>query len=159
MKQVINFEKPEPFCPKFEVAGCYCCFENKYLFLRYANNKKDFGGIWEVPAGKLEPGESASECVIREVYEETGIALHSRDLNFVQKVYIIYPQFDLIYHMFHVNFIERPHIKLCPREHQDAQWFSAEEFMTLPTTLGGKGCFELVLNKKNRIKTKGRFID
>ena len=44
MKQVIKLEKPEPFSPKFEVSGCYCCFEDKYLFLRYAD-KGDFGGL------------------------------------------------------------------------------------------------------------------
>jgi 8-oxo-dGTP diphosphatase len=148
MTQVINFEKPELFSPKFEVSGCYCCFNNTYLFLQYANSKKDFGGVWDAPAGKLEPGETASECVLREVHEETGIVLHSKDLNFIQKVYLIYPQFDLTYNMFHVHFSKQPQIKLCPREHQDTRWFSAKEFMDISsTTLGGKGCFELVLNK------------
>jgi len=145
MKKVINLEKPELFCPRFEVAGCYCCFENKYLFLQYASSKGDFSGIWEVPAGKLEPGETALECIIREVYEETGMVLNTRDLNFVQKVYLMYPDIDLIYHMFHINFFEQPRIKICPREHQNAKWLSAEEFMNVPTTLAGKGCFELVL--------------
>ena len=151
MKQEINLKEPKHFCSKFEVAGCYCCFEDKYLFLRYADDKDDFGGAWEVPAGKLEPGESASECVIREVYEETGIILHAKDLDFVQKVYLVYPKFEFIYHMFRVNFFECPQdIKLCAREHQDAQWFSAEDFENLPLTLpAGKGCFELLLSKKN----------
>jgi ADP-ribose pyrophosphatase len=35
---------------------------------RYAAN----GEIWEVPAGKLEPGETPESCVARELEEETG---------------------------------------------------------------------------------------
>lgn len=32
-----------------------------------------FGGLWEFPGGKLEPGETAAECIVREVREEIAI--------------------------------------------------------------------------------------
>lgn len=28
--------------------------------------------IWEIPAGKLDPGEGPQECIVREIEEETG---------------------------------------------------------------------------------------
>ena len=31
------------------------------------------GGLWELPGGKIETGESAIEAVIREVAEEVGL--------------------------------------------------------------------------------------
>lgn len=31
------------------------------------------GGFWELPGGKIEPGESPGDCVIRELYEELGV--------------------------------------------------------------------------------------
>jgi 8-oxo-dGTP diphosphatase len=32
-------------------------------------------GLWSVPGGRLEPGESELEAVVREVAEETGLAV------------------------------------------------------------------------------------
>jgi 8-oxo-dGTP diphosphatase len=36
------------------------------------------GGLWELPGGKLAPGESVEACVVREVREETGIVIAAR---------------------------------------------------------------------------------
>ncbi|MBL9120571.1 MAG: NUDIX domain-containing protein [Phycisphaerae bacterium] len=33
------------------------------------------GGLWELPGGKMEPGETADDAARREVAEETGICL------------------------------------------------------------------------------------
>jgi len=40
--------------------------EEKYLFMFRR-------GIWDLPKGKLDPGETIEHCAIREVMEETGI--------------------------------------------------------------------------------------
>jgi len=32
------------------------------------------GSIWEVPAGKLDPGEAPEHCALRELVEEAGLA-------------------------------------------------------------------------------------
>jgi 8-oxo-dGTP pyrophosphatase MutT (NUDIX family) len=34
-------------------------------------------GRWSLPGGRLEPGESDAQAVVREVLEETGLAVHA----------------------------------------------------------------------------------
>ncbi len=56
---------------KIGVGACACIFDemhSKILLTRRADN-----GQWCLPSGGIEPGESISECCIREVLEETGL--------------------------------------------------------------------------------------
>lgn len=42
--------------------------------------------LWEIPAGKLDPGESPSECIEREIEEETGYRARS-----IEKIGVMVP--------------------------------------------------------------------
>lgn len=65
-----------------ETTLCYIEKDGKYLML-YRNKKKNDAseGKWIGIGGKLEPGETADECILREVYEETGLTAYK----FMQK--------------------------------------------------------------------------
>lgn len=55
---------------------CYIEKDDKYLML-YRNKKKNDlnAGKWIGVGGKVEPGETPEECVLRETFEETGLTL------------------------------------------------------------------------------------
>ncbi len=55
---------------------CYIEDETSYLMMLRNKKKNDVNaGKWIGPGGKFENGESPEECVLREVYEETGLTL------------------------------------------------------------------------------------
>jgi 8-oxo-dGTP diphosphatase len=56
------------------VVGAVVQHDGKILLLQRPDD--DFmGGIWELPSGKVDPGESLDVTLIREVSEETGLAV------------------------------------------------------------------------------------
>ncbi|MDE7162441.1 MAG: NUDIX domain-containing protein, partial [Anaeroplasmataceae bacterium] len=57
---------------------CYIEDEGKYLMLYRNKKKQDVNqGKWIGVGGHKEDGETIEECLLREVYEETGLKLLS----------------------------------------------------------------------------------
>lgn len=47
-------------------------------------------GFWDLPKGKIDPGETREECALREVSEETGL-IHLKLGSFLKATYHTYP--------------------------------------------------------------------
>jgi 8-oxo-dGTP diphosphatase len=45
------------------------------LLIKRSAASKNHAGLWELPGGKVDPGETFDESVIREVSEETGLTV------------------------------------------------------------------------------------
>ena len=55
---------------------CYIEKDDKYLMLHRIKKEQDMNqGKWIGVGGHFEEGESPEECLLREVYEETGLTL------------------------------------------------------------------------------------
>lgn len=50
------------------------------LFLRRSEKSKHWPLHWTLPGGKVEPGEDALECALRETLEEVGIRIQKNDI-------------------------------------------------------------------------------
>lgn len=90
-----------------------------YLLLHY------IGGHWDLPKGKLEPGESYEQAAVREVFEETGLTVHPIP-NFSQAIYYCFrDQNGLLVDkevIFFVGELEKDEAIVISREHQGYAW-------------------------------------
>ena len=127
------FEKPPAdFRPRVEIAACYLEVDHHLLLLQRMREKSE-PGLWGVPAGKMEPGETPLHGGIRELFEETGIAVtHLIDLG---KLYMRKPGLDYVYHCFKVPMDRRPEVHLSD-EHLQYRWVTWQEIKTLPLMTG-----------------------
>jgi 8-oxo-dGTP diphosphatase len=67
------------------------------------------GGLWEFPGGKIEPGETVEQCIVREIREELAIEIAVGE----QLISIDhpYPTFHLtltVHHCQHISGIPQP---------------------------------------------------
>ncbi len=52
-------------------AAVFC--DGRFLLLKRLETKSLFPGYYDVPGGKIEPGEDPNDAVLRELKEETGL--------------------------------------------------------------------------------------
>ena len=55
------------------VAACALVDTDRRVLLAQRPQGKQLAGLWEFPGGKVEPGETPEECLVRELNEELGI--------------------------------------------------------------------------------------
>lgn len=81
----------------------------------------DYKDGWEIPGGKLEPGETPEECIVREIREE--LATEVRAERILGVVDYDYPTFHLTMHCILCTIISG---KLQLLEHEAAKWVNKE---------------------------------
>jgi 8-oxo-dGTP diphosphatase len=118
---MIYRRKPMRFSPRFEVAGCFVEREGKLLLLHRRDDRPQ-GNTWGVPAGKLTRAETPEEAMRRELWEETGIDVHDRDLRAVKTVFVRYAEYDFLFHVFSVSVPAEVSVTLRSEEHKNFRW-------------------------------------
>ncbi len=107
---------------------------DRVLLVRRGNPPNQ--GLWSVPGGRLERGESLRQGVAREVREETGLEVEVGPL--VEVVERIDPGDPPAYHFVILDFLARPlGGDLRPGDDaSDARWVRRAEWASLPLTEG-----------------------
>ena len=104
-----------------EVVAALIWDENRFLACQRPAHKAR-GLLWEFVGGKVEPGETREQALIRECQEELAIIVAVQDV--FMEVDHVYP--DLIVHLtlFNASIAEGVPQKI---EHNDLRWITVEE--------------------------------
>lgn len=80
-----------------------------------------------MPAGKIEPGESQKEALLREVKEEAELVLDGGELDFLTTLHVTHAEYDFLYHMYRTIVSVLPEVCINPQEHQGYRWVEPRE--------------------------------
>ena len=137
-------EVPDDFNPEIEVVGCYVMVGDSFLVLQ-RNNDKTHAATWGLPAGKVEPGETKKEAMVREVAEETGLKINEAKLDFIESVAVRHNGHDINFHMYRFNVISKPKVTLRINEHQNYKWVTINKLKELDCVHDLIECSEITL--------------
>ena len=142
---MIHKNKPENFTPKFEVVSCFVEYKNEILLLLRQDHKPE-PNTYGVPAGKIDAGETPIQAMQREGREETQIDLI--DAEYFDKLYVRYPDYDFIYHMYSKKFTTRPEVTINPKEHKSFTRKTPKEALELDLIRDLDECIKIFHKEK-----------
>lgn len=94
-----------PILPRVHVVGALLRREGMVLVTR-RKEEGSFGGLWEFPGGKVEPGERPEDALARELREELGCACQVG--GHFQRVELDYPDFHICLDVFEAELVGEP---------------------------------------------------
>ena len=109
-----------------EVVAALIWDGDKFMACQRPANKAR-GLLWEFVGGKVEPGETKEEALIRECREELDVTVAVEEV--FMEVTHEYPDLTVHLTLFHAKIVEGVPKKL---EHNDIRWLTAEEIDCFP---------------------------
>ncbi|SEL32969.1 8-oxo-dGTP diphosphatase MutT [Ruminococcus albus] len=117
------------------VAAVICdSLQDKTRIFATARGYGEYKGQWEFPGGKIEPGETPQQALVREIREELDTTIRVGEL--IETIEYDYPDFHLSMDCFWCEIIEGELVLL---EAQEGRWLTKDELGSvkwLPADLG-----------------------
>ena len=104
-----------------EVVAALVERDGRFLACR-RDTRKARGGMWEFPGGKVEPGETKEQALVRECREELAVTLSVGEV-FMEVIHE-YPDLTVRLTLFHATIADGVPQKL---EHNDIHWIGVDE--------------------------------
>lgn len=102
----------------------------------------EFEGGWEFPGGKMEPGETPPQALIREIKEELDTEIEVGEL--IETVEHDYPKFHLTMHCFMCT-VKSGHLVL--KEHEAAKWLTKNTLDSVDWLPADEGIIDKIKQK------------
>ena len=109
-----------------EVVAALIWDENRFLACQRPAHKAR-GLLWEFVGGKVEPGETKEQALIRECQEELAVTVAVQDV--FMEVDHVYPDLTVHLTLFNASITEGIPQKI---EHNDLRWITVEEIDQYP---------------------------
>jgi 8-oxo-dGTP diphosphatase len=101
-----------------QVTAAILMRDERLLLAKRATNSA-LAGLWELPGGKVEAGETSEECLVREMREELGVAIKVGELFATSEYEYDHGSFEVL-----AFFAELVEGDLTARVHETFAWFS-----------------------------------
>ncbi|RGG87037.1 8-oxo-dGTP diphosphatase MutT [Ruminococcus sp. AF17-11] len=109
------------------VAAVICdSLENTTKIFATARGYGEFKGKWEFPGGKVEPGETPQQALVREIQEELAVKIEVGEL--IDTIEYDYPAFHLSMDCFWCNIVDG---EIILKEAEAAKWLHKDELYSV----------------------------
>ena len=112
------------------------------IFCAQRPENKSLGGLWEFPGGKLEPGDTPEEALVREIQEELNSTIEI--LSYINEASYDYDFGTVIMKTYHAKLISG-NLELL--EHQNSTWLAPQDLKTLDWAPVDRPAVELLSKK------------
>jgi 8-oxo-dGTP diphosphatase len=116
--------------------------DGKILIARRAKGSR-FEGKWEFPGGKLEPGESQEECLVRELMEELNIKCRIGDMFLSNMFRYIGVSIELV--IYKAEYISG---EVTLKDHDESAWVSPHELKKYDFVMADRPAVEKLMGEK-----------
>lgn len=104
--------------------------QSKLLVVRRSQKEKFLPGVFELPGGKIEFGESPADAVVREVKEETGLRVTSSQLT-TARSYMSKGNMQHNVELFYLVSVDESTKVTISDAHDEYRWVMQEELAAL----------------------------
>lgn len=114
---------------EIEIAAGLLCRNGRILLGKRAAHRRSYPGVWDLPGGHVENGETAEQALVRELHEELGVTpvvgselalLHAPAMGDERGATLRMRVFQIML------WSGEPH-NLLPEEHDEIGWFPLDE--------------------------------
>ncbi|MFQ8660556.1 MAG: (deoxy)nucleoside triphosphate pyrophosphohydrolase [Clostridia bacterium] len=114
-------------------------YKNNKFLIAQRNFKKEQGGLWEFPGGKVEKNESYKSALIREIKEELNADIEISE--YIGEIRHHYPEKDIKLIFYKAKLLSQ---KIELLEHESCKWITKDERDKFEFAGADKTVFDLI---------------